>query len=60
MPSTENSEAHKVLSRWCRVSLRAKGVAVLAVPMAALFAVLFAIHRVEGDVHEIELPVDRA
>ena len=60
MPSTENSEAHKVLSRWWRVSLRAKGVAVLAVPMAVLFAVLFAIHWVEGDVHETELTVDRA
>ena len=60
MPSTENREAHHVLRRRWRVSLRTKGVAVLAVPMAALFAVLFAIHRVEGDVHEIELPVDRA
>ena len=31
-----------VLSRWWRVSLRAQGVAVLAVPMAALFVALAA------------------
>jgi hypothetical protein len=49
-----------VLSRWWRVSLRAKGVAVLAVPMAALFAALFTISWVEGDVGEADATVVRA
>jgi PAS domain S-box-containing protein len=40
----------EIPNRWWRVSLRAKGVAVLAVPMAALFAALFTIYWVEGDV----------
>src|ERR1017187_10766615 len=49
-----------VLSRWWRVSLRAKGVAVLAVPMAALFAALFTISWVEDDVGEADAMVVRA
>jgi PAS domain S-box-containing protein len=49
-----------VLSRWWRVSLRAKGVAVLAIPMAALFAALFTISWVEGDVGEADATVVRA
>jgi len=49
-----------VLSRWWRVSLRAKGVAVLAVPMAALFVALFTISWVEGDVGEADAMVVRA
>jgi PAS domain S-box-containing protein len=49
-----------VLSRWWRVSLRAKGVAVLAVPMAALFAALFTISWVEGEVGEADATVVRA
>src|SRR5450759_1590606 len=49
-----------VLSRWWRVSLRAKGVAVLAVPMAALFVALFTISWVEGDVGEADATVVRA
>ncbi len=43
-----------------RVSLRAKGVAVLAVPMAALFAALFSIYIVEGDVRGADQTVVRA
>ena len=43
-----------------RVSLRAKGVAVLAVPMAALFAALFSIYWVEGDVQDADQTVVRA
>lgn len=39
-----------VVARRPRVSLRAKGVAVLAVPLAALFAALVSIYWVEGDV----------
>jgi PAS domain S-box-containing protein len=49
-----------VLTRWWRVSLRAKGVAVLAVPMAALFAALFSIAWVEGAVGETDETVARA
>jgi PAS domain S-box-containing protein len=43
-----------------RISLRARGVAVLAVPMAALFAALFSIYWVEGDVHQADETVVRA
>jgi PAS domain S-box-containing protein len=39
-----------VVARWSRVSLRARGVAVLVVPLAALFAALVSIYWVEGDV----------
>ncbi len=38
------------LARWTRVSLRGKSVAVLAVPLAALFAALALIYFAEGDV----------
>ena len=38
-----------LLARWARLSLRAKGVAVLLVPLAALFVALFAIYRVESE-----------
>src|ERR1035438_4555424 len=44
--------------RW-RVSLRARGVAVLVVPMAALFAALFSIYWVEGDVRVADQTVVR-
>src|SRR5690348_6578684 len=55
-----SAERQSTLRNWWRVSLRAKGVAVLAVPMAALFAVLFSIRWVEGDVREMETKIDRA
>src|ERR1039458_597036 len=45
---------------WWRVSLRAKGAAVLAVPMAALFAAFFSIYMVEGDVRGADQTVVRA
>jgi PAS domain S-box-containing protein len=45
---------------WWRVSLRAKGVVVLAVPMAALFTALFSIYWVEGDVRAADQSVVRA
>ncbi len=47
-------------ARWWRVSLRAKGVAVLAVPMAALFAALFSVSWVENDVRGADVVVVRA
>ena len=50
MVAQPESNPRRVPNRWWRVSLRAKGVAVLAVPMAALFAALFSIYWVEGDV----------
>src|SRR5258708_5037159 len=48
------------VTHWWRVSLRAKGVAVLAVPMAALFAALFSISWVEGDVRGADQSVVQA
>src|ERR1039457_1653810 len=50
MAAQAEGNPRRVPNRWWRVSLRAKGVAVLAVPMAALFAALFSIYWVEGDV----------
>src|SRR3954452_23936427 len=48
-----------LLSRF-RLSLRAQGVAVLAVPLAALFAALFSIYWVEGDVNKADQTVTSA
>ncbi len=60
MTAAPHGQPRSVLSRWWRVSLRAKGVAVLAVPMAALFAALFTIAWVEGDVGETDATALRA
>jgi PAS domain S-box-containing protein len=47
-------------SRWTHLSLRAKGVAVLVVPLAALFIALFSIYGVEVASRDAELQVARA
>src|ERR1039458_10469792 len=60
MTAAPNGKPRGVLSRWWRASLRAQGVAVLAVPMAALFVALFTISWVEGDVGEADATVVRA
>src|ERR1035438_4264181 len=60
MNAAPDGNPRGVLSRWWRVSLRAKGVAVLAVPMAALFVALFTISWVEGDGGEADAMVVRA
>ena len=54
------SKPRNDLAHGWRVSLRARGVAVLAVPLAALFAALFSIYWVEGDVRDADLTVMRA
>uniref|UniRef100_Q01U27 histidine kinase n=1 Tax=Solibacter usitatus (strain Ellin6076) TaxID=234267 RepID=Q01U27_SOLUE len=46
-------------SKWWRVSLRAKGVAVLAAPIAALFGALFSVYWVEADVRGADQDVAR-
>ncbi|MCU1236332.1 MAG: multi-sensor signal transduction histidine kinase [Candidatus Solibacter sp.] len=46
-------------SKWWRMSLRAKGVAVLAVPIAALFGALFSVYGVEDDVRNADQSVVR-
>lgn len=60
MAATDDRNPRESPPRWWRVSLRAKGVAVLAVPLGALFAVLFSIYWVEGDVRQTEQSVDSA
>ena len=50
---------HKAPPGRLRVSLRARGVAVLFVPMAALFAALFSIYWVEADVRVADQTVVR-
>ena len=47
------------LARWTRVSLRGKSVAVLAVPLAALFAALALTYFAEGDVATADQMVTR-
>lgn len=46
--------------RWTRLSLRARGVAVLAVPIAALFVALFAVYWMEDEAQEADRVVVRA
>ena len=53
-------ETRGILARWFRLSLRARGVASLAVPMAALFTALFAVYWTEGDAREADRMVGRA
>jgi PAS domain S-box-containing protein len=60
MPPPQQNDLQNVLQHWWNLSLRAKGVAVLAAPLAALFAVLIAIHSVDGEVQQIELRFDHA
>src|ERR1039458_69763 len=47
------------LARWTRVSLRGTSVAVLAVPLSALFAALALIYFAEGDVANADQMVTR-
>lgn len=54
------SDTRSMMERWSRLSLRARGVAALAVPMAALFSALFAIYWMEGDALEADRIVVRA
>ena len=49
-----------IVARWSRLSLRARGVAALAVPMAALFGALFAVYWMEGDAVKAERTAARA
>ena len=60
MAAQPDGNPRDVQTHWWRVSLRARGVAVLAVPMAALFAALFSIYWVEGDVRDADQTVVRA
>jgi PAS domain S-box-containing protein len=50
----EGESTPGILARWSRVSLRAKGVAALAVPMAALFVALFSILLVETEARQAD------
>jgi PAS domain S-box-containing protein len=60
MAAQPDGNSRDVKIQWWRVSLRARGVAVLAVPMAALFAALFSIYWLEGDVRDADQIVVRA
>jgi PAS domain S-box-containing protein len=60
MAAAPDGNSRDVPTRWWRVSLRAKGVAVMAAPMAALFAALVSISWVEGDVGNADATVVRA
>jgi len=60
MAAAPDGNSRDVPTRWWRVSLRAKGVAVMTAPMAALFAALVSISWVEGDVGNADATVVRA
>ncbi|MGD0498566.1 MAG: ATP-binding protein [Bryobacteraceae bacterium] len=60
MVSDPQNDSPGLFARWSRVSLRAKGVAALSVPMAALFAALFSIYWVENQNREADLVAVRA
>src|SRR5579872_1335414 len=49
-----------LFARFSRLSLRAKGVTVLAVPMAALFVAMLAIYWMEGIVQDTEAVMTRS
>ena len=58
MPEEASSEP--ILERWSRLSLRAKGVAVLAVPILALFAAMLAIFLADGTMRSSDLALTAA
>ena len=55
----KSSRTKGLLSRWLRLSLRSKGVAVLTIPLSALVVAQFAIYQVEGDVASVDQRADR-
>src|SRR5579871_194787 len=57
--SHHKSEPESILARWSRLSLRAKGVAVISVPLAALFISLMSIYVVEGVARDAERTIVR-
>jgi PAS domain S-box-containing protein len=58
MPTVNESPPN--VTRWLRISLRARGVAVMAVPMAALFTVFFAVYWVEVDARQADDSLQQA
>ncbi|HEY2013284.1 MAG TPA: hypothetical protein VGH38_07260, partial [Bryobacteraceae bacterium] len=57
MSTKGTPDSRSILARWSRLSLRARGVAVLALPMAALFAVLFAGYWMVDTAQDTDLEV---
>jgi PAS domain S-box-containing protein len=55
-----NHDSESIFARWSRLSLRAKGVASLSVPMAALFIAMLSIYWFEGNAPVTDLAVMRA
>jgi PAS domain S-box-containing protein len=54
------NESPSIFTRRMRISLRARGVAAMAVPLAALFIVFFAVNRVETDAGQADETQQRA
>src|SRR5580700_2868259 len=59
MPETK-SDSESILAHWSRLSLRAKGVAGLSVPMTALFIAMLSIYWFEGNAPDADQTVMRA
>jgi PAS domain S-box-containing protein len=58
--SERKSDSESLLARWSRLSLRAKGVAGLSVPMTALFIAMLAIFWYEGNAPDADQTIMRA
>src|SRR5580692_305119 len=57
--SDRKIESESIPARWSRLSLRAKGVAGLSVPMAALFIAMLSIYWFEGNARDADQTVMR-
>ena len=54
------SDSESILARWSRLSLRAKGVAGLSIPLTALFIAMLSIYWFEGNAPDADQMVIRA
>jgi PAS domain S-box-containing protein len=60
MDDSPQEEIRKTGPGWTRISLRAKGVLLLAAPLTALFTALFSVYSVERNARVADLAVVRA
>jgi PAS domain S-box-containing protein len=59
MTPDRSHDSRNLFARWFRLSLRARGVAVLVVPIAALFVALFSVYWMERESSDAERTLAR-
>src|SRR5436190_9387610 len=59
-PQARSSRSPSLYDRFSRLSLRSKGVAVLSLPLAALFIALFSIYWVEAQAADADRTIAHA